>query len=204
MYHEVPTDSEKKDCIEQARSAAVRGEALVQRLLAFSGRKHKTTEQHSLVSILGNLERLCRPLIPDSISLNVKELPENMTVMTDEESITTALSNLVVNARDAMSETGTITLAADRLHLSSPKMMQDGMPILPGNYIRIDVVDDGPGMQPDVLTRVLEPFFTTKPIGLGAGLGLPMAATFAREAGGGLAFDTSPSGTTVSMYLPNP
>ena len=204
LYHEVPTETEKKDCIEQARSAAVRGEALVQRLLAFSGRKHKTTELHSLVSILGNLERLCRPLIPDSISLNVKELPENMTVMTDEESITTALSNLVVNARDAMSETGTITLAADRLHLSSPKMMQDGMPILPGNYIRIDVVDDGPGMQPDVLTRVLEPFFTTKPIGLGAGLGLPMAATFAREAGGGLAFDTSPSGTTVSMYLPNP
>ncbi|MEO9896326.1 MAG: ATP-binding protein [Paracoccaceae bacterium] len=204
LYYEVPTESERNDCIEQARSAAVRGEALVQRLLAFAGRKNKATERHMLVSIFDKLERLCRPLIPATIVIKVEDLPENMIVMIDEENITTALLNLVVNARDAISETGTITLSADRQHLPSPKVMQDGMPILPGNYIRIDVVDDGPGMQPDVLTRVLEPFFTTKPIGLGSGLGLPMVATFARESGGGLAFDTSPSGTKVSMYLPNP
>ena len=106
----------------------------------------------------------------------------------DERQLTTALLNLVVNARDAMAGKGTVTIRA----------MTD-----PDRHVRIDVTDTGRGMSPEVLAHAAEPFFTTKPIGEGAGLGLSMVDGFVKQSGGTMHITSSEQdGTTVSLRLP--
>ena len=155
-----------------------------------------------MLGILDNLSRLSRPLLPAYIRLAVRKPAKWLCADIDEEDLTTVLLNLVVNARDAIQDDGSITVSAYHEHFDAPCLMQDKLPLEAGDYVCLYVKDDGSGIPPDIVDRILEPFFTTKPVGLGSGLGLPMAARFAREAGGGLSLDTSAKGTTVYLYLP--
>ena len=109
-------------------------------------------------------------------------------VSADERQLSTALANLVANARDAMRGAGTVTISAE---LDGEAMAM------------IRVRDNGEGMAPDVLRHAAEPFFTTKPVGTGAGLGLSMVDGFAKQSGGNMTIDSvAGQGTTVCLHLP--
>ena len=116
-------------------------------------------------------------------------------VMVDVAELETALVNLVINARDAMPDGGTITVAADNSTLSDEANA--------GEYVAISVSDTGTGIAPDVLSKIFDPFFTTKPIGKGTGLGLSQVHGFAHQAGGTVKVSSElGKGTTITILLP--
>ncbi len=92
-------------------------------------------------------------------------------------------------------------MSALHRHFDSPELMADGHILQPGNYVELTVADTGTGIPEAVLDHVLEPFFTTKPVGKGSGLGLSMVLGFARQSGGGLTLRSSAAGTHISVFL---
>ncbi|MDO9712213.1 response regulator [Paracraurococcus sp. LOR1-02] len=119
----------------------------------------------------------------------------------DKAQLEAVLVNLTNNGRDAMAAGGTLILAAEAVTV--PGAENPPHNIQPGTYLRLSVSDEGEGMSPEVLARVSEPFFTTKPRGKGTGLGLAMAHGFAEQSGGGLTIrSVLGEGTTVSIWLP--
>ena len=120
----------------------------------------------------------------------------------DRTQLETAVLNLLINARDAMPGCGIITVAAANLTLDQARAESWGVP-LAGDYVVISVSDHGTGIPPDVLPRVFEPFYTTKPAGKGTGLGLSMVIGFAKQSGGHAALYSEPGrGTVPRIYLP--
>jgi CheY-like chemotaxis protein len=118
----------------------------------------------------------------------------------DQAQLETAMINLGTNARDAMPNGGTLILAAKAEYVAAGDQHPAGLE--PGDYVRLSVADDGIGMDPATLTRVSEPFFTTKPQGQGTGLGVAMVKGFAEQSGGGLLIVSAPgAGTTVTIWL---
>ena len=133
-----------------------------------------------------------------SVSLHVDVPDDAWPVTVDVGELEIALVNLVMNARDAMPDGGTVTIAAENL-----SVIEEGDTIAPGEYVAISVIDPGVGIPPDVLSKVFEPFFTTKPIGKGTGLGLSQVYGFAHQAGGTVRVKSELGrGTTISMLLP--
>jgi CheY-like chemotaxis protein len=124
------------------------------------------------------------------------------TALCDANQLESALLNLAINARDAMPNGGTLTIATADRHLGRADLLgHDG--VEPGDYVEIVVTDTGSGMTPDVMARAFEPFFTTKPIGQGSGLGLSQIYGFARQSGGFVRLESKPDqGTTLRLYLP--
>jgi CheY-like chemotaxis protein len=110
-----------------------------------------------------------------------------------------ALMNLIINARDAMPEGGIITIAADTCEVPAGNALD----LQPGSYVRLEVADEGTGIPPDLVNKVLEPFFTTKPVGKGTGLGLSMVYGFARQSGGSFRITSeSGHGARAEIWLP--
>ena len=121
-------------------------------------------------------------------------------IRADPSQVGDALLNLAINARDAMPHGGTLTIATANIHLEQGEL--DGE-VTAGDYVVLSVADTGTGMPPEVLERVVEPFFTTKGPGAGSGLGLSMIFGFARQSGGHLRIASKLGhGTTVRLYLP--
>jgi signal transduction histidine kinase len=202
LYKEIKDAREREYFIEESLLAARQGEALVRKLLTF-GRGKETPVAHVVLrEMLDSLHTLARRLVPAPIKVRISVGHPDIQLAVREEDLTTAILNLLVNARDAMPEGGQVKLTVSLVHLTRALMMLDGRPIPSGHYARFDIADNGPGMPPAVFNRVLEPFFSTKPQGVGSGLGLPLVAEFARDAGGGLTIASSSDGTCVTFYLP--
>jgi signal transduction histidine kinase len=121
--------------------------------------------------------------------------------MADRTQLEMVLLNLVINARDALPYGGVVEIITGSEHICRPPAQPEHPP--QGDFVRITVVDNGVGMESDVLERVFEPFFTTKPPGRGSGLGLPQALGVVQQLGGGLRIESSPGrGARVNVYLP--
>ena len=193
---------ERSASIDGATVAARQAARTVKQLLAFARRDHLALAPQDGAEILEGLVALTRRLIPASVAIRVELGAEKQGFQADRAQLLSALINLVVNAVDAMPGGGEITLSSAVVRLSGRLDLADGSPLEPGAYVRISVQDRGSGIPAHVLPKVLEPFFTTKPVGKGTGLGLPMAFGVSRELGGGLTIATSDAGTTVSILLP--
>jgi CheY-like chemotaxis protein len=120
----------------------------------------------------------------------------------DANQLENALLNLAINARDAMPDGGTLTITTSNVELTAESVRR--LPgVAAGDYVLIQVADTGTGMSPDTVARAFEPFYTTKPIGQGTGLGLSMAYGFAQQSGGTARIDSQVGeGTSISLYLP--
>ena len=141
-----------------------------------------------LTRTLGGVVRIERKLTDDL-----------WTAMVDPDQLELAILNLCINARDAMAESGTLTLSTRNEAVEEGRIAE----LNGGDYVVISVADTGTGIPPEVLTRVLEPFFTTKEVGKGTGLGLPMVYGLAQQSGGTVTIrSTVGAGTTVELYLP--
>jgi two-component system, cell cycle sensor histidine kinase and response regulator CckA len=185
--------------LDQAQKAVLRGTELTQRLLAFARLQPLRAVAVDLNKLVTDLVPLLRRILGEDVAIDATLAEGRLTAMVDSGQLENALLNLAVNARDAMPQGGSLTIATEKLAVE-----KDGLPGLPaGEYLRINVSDTGEGMAHDVADRAFEPFFTTKDMGKGSGLGLSMVAGFARQCGGHAALGSEIGrGTTVSLYLP--
>jgi len=150
--------------------AAERSSATVQQLLTFSRKQAAFPKVIPLNSTINELMGMLRPLIREELTLNFVGHPEELYVQIDPSHLAQLLVNLVVNARDAISNRGTIFLRTSVRKIAAGNTRESDLP--PGAYATIEVLDTGVGMTPEVKARIFEPFFTTKDIGKGTGLGL--------------------------------
>ena len=195
-------EAQKRRIIESAQRAAERGAGLTQQLLAFSRRQPLVPGIHNINSLIGGFEAVLRRACPEPIVFEMSLSAGPLAAIIDGPQFETALLNLVVNARDAMSHGGRllITTGLKSIDRADAKMMSD---IAPGDYATVSIADTGEGMPPAVLARACEPFFTTKEVGQGSGLGLSQVYGFVTQTGGHVAIDSTPgTGTTVTLYLP--
>jgi PAS domain S-box-containing protein len=192
------TDESAGRLIDNAIRGAQRGASLTQRMLVFA-RRHDLKVQAVNIPVLvrGMTEMLERSLGP-SVMIETRFPLTLSAVKTDPNQLEMALLNLMVNARDAMPEGGLIVVAA------RPETVTDGHARLqPGSYVRLSVTDTGDGMDEATRTKAMDPFFTTKDVGKGTGLGLPMVHGLAEQSGGQLILQSQKGkGTTAEMWLP--
>ncbi len=183
----------------QGSAAAQRGGNLVRQLLAFARQQRLEIRPIDLASLIAEVRPLLERAAPGAQL--IVDVPADIGwVASDASGLEAALINFAVNARDAMPGGGTLTISAR----ACPHTAADHPPELDAiDAVRVAVTDTGNGMAPDVLTRVMEPFFTTKGVGKGTGLGLATANGFASQSGGAMRIDSQPgAGTTVALYLP--
>jgi len=184
------------------RHAAERGRKLTGQLLAFSRRQHLTPETFDVKALVQGFEPLLRRAVGESIAIQIR-LPETATVCDlDASQLEATLLNLAVNARDAMSEGGTLTIEVERVD-RDPGLVARFSEASLGPWIVISVRDTGCGMPKEVQERAFEPFFTTKETGKGSGLGLSQVYGFVRQSGGFVTLQSAVgNGTHLALYLP--
>ncbi len=187
---------------EVALTAAQRAAALTTRLLSFARQTVLQAESIDLTRLSGEIEPLLRQILGPQQELVIRLAPDLPPVLADRSQLENAIINLVVNARDAMTDGGRLCIEARRFDTDSGDTAN--LPdVRPGNYVRLAVADNGAGMSREVTERAFEPFFSTKGLGKGSGLGLSMVYGFVRQSGGFAAIDSAlGQGTTVSLYLP--
>jgi CheY-like chemotaxis protein len=145
---------------------------------------------------------MLRRMVEESVAIIPKIASGLWKSRIDPEQLTNALVNLVVNARDAMPDGGTLTVTAENATIDED-WCHGRKDLTPGTYVSLSISDTGAGMTKEVLARALEPFFTTKPLGQGTGLGLSMVYGFILQSGGHMTLYSEPGqGTTVTLYLP--
>jgi PAS domain S-box-containing protein len=195
-----PNDAAKRQKLgEAALAAARRGEGLTHQLLAFSRRQALRPEAVDLNAQIRESEPLLRRAVGEAVEFKLKLRRGGARVSVDPSQFEAALLNLVVNARDALGDTGRITVQT----MSCTIEAGDVIDLAAGDYVCVTVSDNGSGMPPDVIDRVFEPFFTTKAVGKGTGLGLSQVYGFARQSGGAAHIaSTVGRGTEIKLYLP--
>ncbi|WP_313915953.1 PAS domain-containing protein [Tahibacter sp.] len=188
--------------LEMGQNSVRRAASLTQRLLAFSRRQTLDPRPIDVKRLVDGMEDLVRRSVGPSVSVEVAADAELWATCVDASQLENALLNLCINARDAMLPLGgQLKIVIANSSLSEPKAAEHEL--IPGDYVSICVIDTGAGMAPDVATRIFDPFYTTKPLGQGTGLGLSMVYGFARQSGGHITVSTEPGqGTTMCIYLP--
>lgn len=191
-----PNHVKTLDSMERATS---RGATLTQQLLSFARQQPLKQEKQDLNRVINAFETVLRRALKSSIEFKCKLARVLPPVLVDETQLEAALLNLVVNSADAVGVDGTISVQTNLVELA--ELAVDGLPA--GKYVQVSVVDNGEGIAPDILSRVIEPFFTTKPVGKGTGLGLSQVYGLMQQSNGGMKIESiTGSGTTVSLYLP--
>jgi signal transduction histidine kinase len=184
--------------LDRGLESLTHGEKLVQHLLAFARQEPLHLEVIDLRSKLdGIVETLIR-LFPQT-KVNAQITDELWPAFTDQNLLEAAILNLAINARDAMSGGGTLTIEAKNAHLENGPN-ENGRA---GDFIALSIADAGTGMTPEILQHAFEPFFTTKGVGTGTGLGLSMVHDFAVQCGGVVTIQSEVGkGTAITIYLP--
>ena len=185
--------------IDTMRRAVGRGSTLTQQLLAFARKQPLKPDRCSINKIVTGFESVLRRAVDSHIAFAIELDPAMGLVSIDAQRFEAALLNLVVNARDAMPNGGKLLVKTGVVELAEHEV--DSLPA--GRYAQTLVVDTGEGMSPEVLERAIEPFFTTKEVGRGTGLGLSQVHGFISQSGGSMVINSEPGqGTLVGIYLP--
>lgn len=187
--------------INAAVTSAHRAAALTQRLLTFSRRQTLDLKPIEVNQLVASLEDLLHRTTRKNIKITTHLTAGLPLVSMDANQLESALINLAINARDAMPDGGTIAITTASVYLTSYE--GTAIQLAEGDYVILKVDDTGAGMTPDVLAKVFEPFYTTKPIGQGTGLGLSMVYGYMRQAKGSVQILSQPgTGTSVRLYMP--
>jgi len=175
-----------------------RAAQLTQRVLSFSRKQALSPSRVDMNELVRETETLVRNSLGESIQLRLV-LNANSPVIVDKNQMENVILNLAINARDAMPDGGTLSISTVDVHIEIGTQGDAAA----GRYVRLSIADTGVGMAPEIREKALDPFFTTKPIGQGTGLGLSTAFGFITQSGGYLGIDSAPGqGTTVSILLP--
>src|SRR5829696_809884 len=194
----LPEDPKLRRLLDNAVQGAQRGAALTQRMLAFARRQDLKVEAIDVSDLVRGMSDLLQRSIGSRIRIETRFPLGLAAAQGDPNQLELALLNLVLNARDAMPEGGTIVLSARQETIGPDN--PDGL--APGDHVCISVADTGEGMDEATLARAAEPFFTTKGVGRGTGLGLSMVHGVAEQSGGRLLLHSRPGeGTTAEIWL---
>ena len=188
--------------LEPILRATERGAELTQRLLAFSRKQALQTRPIDLGALVSEMSSLLARTLGETIDIEHRAGPDLWHALADSGQLQNALLNLTLNARDAMPSGGVLTIECSNVQLD--EAFAAAHPDLsPGDYVVMVVSDTGEGMTTEVQTRAFEPFFSTKGVGEGSGLGLSMVYGFTKQSGGTVTISSEQGrGTTVKLYLP--
>jgi PAS domain S-box-containing protein len=183
---------------EMALTGALSCAELTRRLLAFARRQPLQPSPVHLGQMCRNVAKLLGRTLGERIRIDIKGEPNLWPVLADPAQVESSLINLAVNARDAMTEGGTLTIETSNVSAHGEEAE-----VPAGDFVLMSVTDTGVGMTAEVLERAVEPFFTTKNLGHGTGLGLSMVYGFVKQSGGHVKIESAPNrGTRVKLYLP--
>lgn len=186
----------------KALQASQRGAELINQLLAFSRRQILDSKVVQLNELVSSMTSLLSRTLGERIEVRLILDDKLWFVATDPAQVESAIANLAINARDAMPDGGILTIETANRHLDEQYALQHP-DLAAGEYVLLSISDTGTGMAPELLERVLEPFFTTKKDGKGSGLGLSMVFGFVKQSHGHLNIYSEPGhGTTIRLYLP--
>jgi two-component system, cell cycle sensor histidine kinase and response regulator CckA len=198
LLAEAPESGTTRSDLREIQEAARRGTDLTRQLLAFGRKQVLTIRPLDLNAVLADTSHMLTRLIGESVRLELRNATEACRIEADRVQLEQVLINLAVNARDAMSARGTLSVALDRVTVET-----ETRDVPPGEYVRLTVSDTGCGMDQDTRDRMFEPFFTTKAAGKGSGLGLSTVYGVVKQLGGHIAVDSAPlQGTTFTIHFP--
>ncbi|MFO1126901.1 MAG: ATP-binding protein [Rhodospirillales bacterium] len=192
----------ERDAVDAALKAALRGAELTRQLLVFARQQSLQPANIKLGDLVERTVELLRRSLGSAINIKVEVTPDLWTAHADPSQVESAIVNLALNARDAMPDGGSLQIELANATLDLDYIAQNPE-AKPGEYVELSVSDTGTGIAAEILGRVFEPFFTTRPVGHGSGLGLSMVYGFAKQSGGHVRIDSSVGvGTCVRLYLP--
>jgi two-component system, cell cycle sensor histidine kinase and response regulator CckA len=200
LAHDDPVREE----IAHARGAADRAATLVRQLLLFARQEEvAATEALDLSAVVSGLTGMLARTLGEHIALRTELTDESWAIAADRGQIEQVIVNLAVNARDAMPDGGVLTIVTANVTLDQEQVSTYTGQGEPGQHLCLAVQDTGVGMPPEVIARALDPFYTTKPVGVGTGLGLATVYGILSKAGGHLHIASQPGqGTTITTYWP--
>ena len=195
-------DADQLELLTEARETAEHGAQLTERLLAFGRRQPLQPKLVDVADLLSQVTPVLRRTLGETVAVRSRADSDLWKVEVDPSQLQNAILNLAINARDAMPNGGKLTITAENARLDADYARLHPE-VRGGRYVLIAVTDTGIGMTKEVLERAIEPFFTTKEVGAGSGLGLSMVYGFAKQSDGHLALYSEPGqGTTVRIYIP--
>jgi CheY-like chemotaxis protein len=201
LLEDVKPDHPHHQRVQSIQQAADRAATLTRQLLAFSRKQLMQLKVVDVNAVIGDMERLLRPLIGENIELVTRLSAEVGRTRADAGQLEQVIMNLVVNAKDAMPEGGRITILSSDANVRAN--FREHRFVQPGRYVVISIRDTGHGMDKDTLSRIFEPFFTTKEKGKGTGLGLSTVYGIVKQSGGYVFAESEVGeGTTFYIYLP--
>ena len=195
-------DAKVERGLDNIGEAAERAATLTQQLLAFARKQRLEGRTLNLNTLVENMVELANRTLGERVRVRIDARAALWNCRLDPVQAELALLNLLINARDAMPGGGTVTIATENREVDEEDCDAHGT-LKPGRYAAISITDTGTGMPPEILARVLEPFFTTKEEGRGTGLGLSMVYGFVKQSGGTVRLYSEPGhGTTVRLFFP--
>jgi len=198
LLEELRSGSAMYQKVQSIQQAADRAATLTRQLLAFSRKQLLELKVVDVNTVIGDMERLLRPLIGENIGLTTRLSPEAGRTRADAGQLEQVIMNLVVNAKDSMPDGGKITIQSSEVTVR--QNFREHRFIQPGRYVVLSVSDTGHGMDKETQSRIFEPFFTTKEKGKGTGLGLSTVYGIVKQSGG-YVFPQSESGTGTTFYI---
>ena len=203
LVRHIDDPHERKLLLREAAKAAERAALVTGQLLSYSRRAAMRPERVDVAASIAELGMLLRRLLTARITFDSQVLGPLPPLFVDKSQFDTVLLNLAINARDALPDGGQITIRVLPERVASNTYRTGEGTLSVGEYLRIEVEDNGTGMTPEVLSRAFEPYFTTKPKGRGTGMGLSMGRGFAEQSGGLLPLRSAPGlGTIATLILP--
>lgn len=187
--------------IDILERAAKRGSDLTTRLLAFARRQPLAPEKVNVNILTKSMTEMLARILGEQIEIETVLAGGLWSAVVDPAQLENAIVNLAINARDAMPDGGKLTIETSNSHLDDA-YAEVNAEVEAGQYVLLAISDTGEGMTPEVMDRAFEPFFTTRPVGEGSGLGLSMVYGFVKQSGGHVKLYSEGEGTTVKLYLP--
>ncbi|KQM78188.1 hybrid sensor histidine kinase/response regulator [Xylophilus sp. Leaf220] len=188
--------------VESIRSAVTKASTLTQQLLAFSRKQRLEGRAVNLNQIAGGITELVKETLGNGVTVRTELAADLGNCQLDPTQLEVAVLNVLVNARDAMPDGGTVILKTKNIQVDAEDVSAFAG-LRPGHYVSLSITDTGTGIPPEIIARVMDPFFTTKEEGKGTGLGLSMVYGFAKQSGGSVdIYSEIGVGTTVRMYFP--
>jgi signal transduction histidine kinase/CheY-like chemotaxis protein len=202
LMHSLDDGDPRRADLEEIMKAAQRAASLTRQLLAFSRKQILSPQVVRLPELVSGVQKMLHRLIGEDIELRTRFEAGVDCVRADPGQLEQVITNLAINARDAMPLGGRIDIHLRNTELSDPAICTQ-LGTEPGSYVTLAVTDTGLGIDPEIRSRIFEPFFTTKEAGKGTGLGLAMVYGIVKQSGGGIEVDTAPGrGTTFRIHLP--